>query len=344
MTTETTNTSRIHEARSCQGIVPPRNGPRRILAALSIVALTACSSSAEARPNIALVVADDLNVRDIPLAMPRVAELAAQGVEFQAAFTPLALCTPARISLLTGTLPRTHGFRTNDPTGFDASDTIATRLRAAGYRTTIAGKLLNKHWRASNIAAGWDTFLPFRRHDDHGIEQSDTLKSQALEAMSGPSPFFVYIGAVAPHGPLPGPERCQAQPIADRPTTVTEKRWEQRMSALCGLDDLVASIVEARGSNTYVILTSDNGWIYAENGRNGKSELVLDAAQIPLIVWGPDVVATRRREIVSLVDVATTVVTMASANVGGLEGRSLVGLLRGDSSSRWGGTLVLEGQ
>lgn len=342
MTTETTDTSRIRVAPPCQGIVPPRNGPRRILAALAIVALTACSSSAS--PNIVLVVADDLSVRDIPLAMPRVAELAEQGAEFQAAFTPLALCTPSRISLLTGTLPRTHGFRSNDPTGFDASDTIATRLHAAGYRTTIAGKLLNKHWRATNVEAGWDTYLPFHGHDDHGTEQSNVLKAQALAAMAGPSPFFVYIGAVAPHGPLPGPDICQAQASAERPPTVTERRWTQRMSALCGLDDLVASIVEARGPNTYVIFTSDNGWMYGEGGRTGKSELVLDAVQVPLIVWGPDVVPARRREIVSLVDVSATVLRFAGVGRAGIEGRSFLPLLRDDSSQRWVGRLEIEGQ
>lgn len=319
-------------------------GGRHCALALTLVALTACSSSAESRPSIVLVVADDLAVRDVPRAMPRVAELAEQGVEFQAAFTPLALCTPARISLLTGTMPRTHGFRSNDPTGFDASDTIATRLRAAGYRTTIAGKLLNKHWRATNLEAGWDTYLPFRGHDDHGTEQSNVLKAQALEAMSGPSPFFVYIGAVAPHGPLPGPDTCQAQPIAERPPSVTERRWAQRMSALCGLDELVASIVEARGQNTYVIVTADNGWMYGENGRTGKSELVLDAVQVPLIVWGPNVVPARRREIVSLVDVSATVLRVANVGRAGLEGQSFLPLLRDDSSQRWIGRLVLEGQ
>lgn len=321
--------------------------PARFVGAIvtfALVALTACSSSAEPRPNIVLIVADDLARRDVPFAMPRVAELAEQGVEFQAAFTPLALCTPARISLLTGTLPRTHGFRSNDATGFDASDTIATRLHAAGYRTTIAGKLLNRHWRATNLESGWDTYLPFHGHDDHGTEQSNVLKAQALEAMAGPSPFFVYIGAVAPHGPLPGPDICQAQPLPERPPTVSESRWSQRMSALCGLDDLVASIVEARGPNTYVIFTSDNGWMYGENGRTGKSELVLDAVQVPLIVWGPNVAPARRREIVSLVDVSATVLRLANVGRAGLEGQSFLPLLRGDSSQRWVGKLEIEGQ
>lgn len=317
--------------------------PLAALVALAVVLLSACASSAQPPPSVVLVLADDLHVGDIARAMPRVTELAEQGAQFDAAFSPLPLCGPARISLLTGKLPRSHGFRTNDPTGFDASDTIATRLQAAGYHTTALGKLLNKHHLAANIEAGWSTFLPFDAHDDHGTEQSDVLTAQALASMSGPGPSFVYVGAVAPHGPLGGPGRCLSREIADRPPTVTEKRWTQRMSALCGLDDMVASIVEARGPDTYVILASDNGWIYAENSRNGKQELVLDASQIPLIIWGPDVVPKRRREMVSLLDVTATILRLANVGRSGVEGQSLLPLLR-DSDERWGGTLVLEGR
>jgi N-acetylglucosamine-6-sulfatase len=312
-----------------------------LITALALLA-TACTASASP-PSVVLIVADDLHVADVARAMPRVTALAEQGVQFDAAFSPLPLCGPARVSLLTGKLPRTHGIRTNDVTTFDASDTIATRLQAAGYSTTALGKLLNRYWRAANPEQGWTTFTPFRRHDQHGTEQSDVLTQQALAAMAGPSPFFVYVGAVAPHGPLGGPARCAAREIPPRPETVTEKRWNQRMSALCGLDDLVASIVEARGENTYVILAADNGWIYAENGRNGKQELVIDAAQVPLIVWGPGLRGHHRREMVSLVDVSATVLRLANVGRSGMEGRSLLPLLT-ESDARWGGTLVLEGR
>ncbi|MBY0276212.1 sulfatase-like hydrolase/transferase [Candidatus Binatia bacterium] len=322
-----------------------RTAPRCFGAAVAALLLTACTSHAEPRPNVVLIIADDLNVRDIPLAMPRVEKLAEQAARFDATFTPLPLCGPSRISLLTGKLPRTHGFRSNDPTGFDGSDTVATRLHAAGYSTTILGKLLNKHHRATNLEAGWDTYLPFERHDDYGTAQSDILAKQTLEKMrDSRAPFFVYVGAAAPHGPLGGPERCLSRPIPDRPPTVREARWTQRMTALCGLDDLVASLVEARGPDTYVLFTADNGWMYGENMRTGKSELVIDAAQIPLIVWGPDVVPAHRREIVSLVDVTATVLSVAQASREGVEGRSVLPLLRDQDAERWTGTLVVEGQ
>lgn len=314
-----------------------------LAAAAALVLLSACASSAAPPPNIVLIIADDLRVDDIPRAMPRIEALAEQGVVFDAAFTPLPLCGPARVSLLTGTLPRTHGIRTNDVTTFDTSDTIATRLQGAGYRTAVFGKLLNRHWRAQQPERGWSTFEVFRRHDEHGRAQSDVLAQQALACMAGPGPHFCYVGAVAPHAPNLGPERCDAHEVPAVAEGSNPERWAQRMSALCGLDDLVANVVEARGPDTWVIFTADNGWFW-ENGRTGKQELVLDAAQVPLIVWGPGLRGHHRREMVSLVDVSATILRLGNVSRGGLDGRSLLPLLREENDVRWQGVLEIEGQ
>lgn len=296
--------------------------------------------TAESRPDVVLIVADDLRHDDIAH-MPRVMELAEQGVVFDGAFTPFPLCVPARVSLLTGTLPRTHGFRTNDPTGFDGTNTIATRLRAGGYRTGVFGKLLN-NLALAGPQPGWSVYLPFVNHKDYGRAQSDVLTAQALEFMGGPGPSFTYLAPVAPHGPLYGPERCDSRSIPPAPEGSTVKRWKQRLSGICGLDDLVAAVVAARGPDTYVIFTADNGWMW-ENGRTGKQELIIDAAQVPLIVWGPGLRPHHRRELVSLVDVSATILRIADVDSGGMDGRSLLPLLT-ESSDRWGGRLEIEGQ
>jgi len=310
-----------------------------VCAALAIL-LAACTASAEPPPDVVLIVADDLRHDDIAH-MPRVTELAEQGVVFDGAFTPFPLCVPARVSLLTGTLPRTHGFRANDPTGFDGTNTIATRLRAGGYRTGVFGKLLN-NLALAGPQPGWSVYLPFVNHKDYGRAQSDVLTAQALEFMGGPGPSFTYLAPVAPHGPLYGPERCDSRSIPPAPEGSTVKRWKQRLSALCGLDDLVAAVVAARGPDTYVIFTADNGWMW-ENGRTGKLELIIDAAQVPLIVWGPGLRGHHRREMVSLVDVSATVLHLAGVSRSGIEGQSILGLLR-ESPNRWAGRLEIEGQ
>ena len=320
---------------------------------LTLALLSVCTASAAPPANVVLIVGDDIRHDDL-VHMPRVSELAAQGVQFDAAFSPIALCVPARVSLLTGTLPRTHGIRDNRGQDFVPSDTIATRLDAAGYEPALFGKYLNASRRPSAASAqrlvidqppGWDVFRALLYHDDYGREQPDVLLQQAQAFMStATGPFFVYLAPTAAHGPLSGPPRCDAREIPPPPPGATEKRWRQRVSALCGLDDLVADIVASRGPDTWVLWTADHGFMLGEGGRTGKSELVLDAAQVPLIVWGPDVVPARRREIVSLVDVSATVLRLANVGRSGLEGQSFLPLLRGDSSQRWTGTLEIIGQ
>lgn len=307
---------------------------------LLTLAFLAVAATACAQPSITVVMADDLRVSDLDL-MPRLTELAAQGVRFDAAFTPSPLCTPARVSLLTGRLPRNHGVWSNDPSGFNASDTIATRLQIAGYRTGQAGKMFNKMHLAP-LMPGWDEMRVLARHDALGAEtQTDTVARWALECMAGSRPFFCYVAPIAPHGPLGGPARCASEPAPSKPEGFgSDDRWRRRMSAICGLDDLIASVVAARQPGDWVVFTADNGFMYGENGRVGKNELVLDAAQVPLVIWGPDVTPARRRELVSLVDVSATTLRVANVGRSGLDGQSLLPLLvRPDPDVRWTGQL-----
>ena len=72
---------------------------------------------------------------------PHIDRLAAAGVVFDAAYTNSPLCTPARYCMMTGQLPSaTRGY---DNAAYLASTipTFAHYVRAAGYRTVLAGKM-----------------------------------------------------------------------------------------------------------------------------------------------------------------------------------------------------------
>ena len=105
------------------------------------------------RPNIVFLMTDEhrydfVACNGSALAQtPALDELAAGGVRFTNAFTPISLCSPARASLVTGNFPHEHGMLANqgnfnrlferiDP----ALPTIASRLDDAGYRTAFTGK------------------------------------------------------------------------------------------------------------------------------------------------------------------------------------------------------------
>lgn len=105
-------------------------------------------------PNILLIMTDQHALHAIscygaPICRtPHIDALARDGIRFTRAYTPCALCTPARASLLTGLYPHNHGALHN--TGchlpFDEErigaglETYPQRLSEAGYNLGYAGK------------------------------------------------------------------------------------------------------------------------------------------------------------------------------------------------------------
>lgn len=98
------------------------------------------------RPNILMISADEwradaLGCAGNPLLQtPHVDRLAARGIRFTNAYTPAPMCVPARVSVLTGQVPRVHGAMTNGLTPTD-NVSIAALLRDAGYGTGAFGKM-----------------------------------------------------------------------------------------------------------------------------------------------------------------------------------------------------------
>ncbi|MGH3588033.1 MAG: sulfatase-like hydrolase/transferase, partial [Pseudonocardia sp.] len=99
------------------------------------------------RPNLVLIMADDMRADDLRF-MPSARRLmASKGLRFTNSFSPYPLCCPARSSFMTGQYAHNHHVYSHvEPYGFASFDdrrTIATSLRRAGYRTGFIGKYLN---------------------------------------------------------------------------------------------------------------------------------------------------------------------------------------------------------
>jgi arylsulfatase A-like enzyme len=201
----------------------------------------------DARPNIVLVMADDLDVRLGTMEYtPYIrALLQHQGTTFDNALVPVSLCCPSRVSLLRGQYVHNHQVYTNGPPdgGFqkalatDLEDsTLATVLQAAGYRTALAGKYLNGYPLTDTltyIPPGWDEFyspssdaaylgfnytmnlngtlVPFGNAPEDYM--TDVLARLAVSfitrTVTSDQPFFLYISTYAPHGPAtPAPRHA----------------------------------------------------------------------------------------------------------------------------------------
>ncbi|HYF34779.1 MAG TPA: arylsulfatase [Prosthecobacter sp.] len=111
------------------------------------------ASAQSARPNILLILADDLGYGDpgcynsaSKIPTPHLDHLAAGGVRFTDAHTPSAVCTPTRYGLLTGRYCWRTELKRGVLDGFDPPliepwrPTLATFLKAQGYATACIGK------------------------------------------------------------------------------------------------------------------------------------------------------------------------------------------------------------
>ena len=107
----------------------------------------------EAKPNIVLILADDLGYGDVgcynPEAKaptPNIDRLASDGMRFTDAHSPSTVCTPTRYSLLTGRMAFRNGMKgvftgAGGPCLIeDDRLTIAGMLRGQGYTTAMFGK------------------------------------------------------------------------------------------------------------------------------------------------------------------------------------------------------------
>ena len=120
------------------------------------------TTQARTRPNIVMVMADDMRVDDLRY-MPNVRRLiAGRGLTFRNSFSPFPLCCPARASFLTGRFPHNHHvFSHVKPWGFKAFDdhaTLATTLHRAGYNTGFVGKYLNGYGADRSLVTGKPSF------------------------------------------------------------------------------------------------------------------------------------------------------------------------------------------
>jgi N-acetylglucosamine-6-sulfatase len=124
-----------------------------------VVAVTAALSQAgpadarsaegrDRRPNILVVMTDDMRESDLAF-MPKTRKLLAKrGTSFTNAITSFPLCCPSRATFLTGQYAHNHGVIGNFyPQGWygmaGRDNTLATWLDRGGYRTDLVGKMLN---------------------------------------------------------------------------------------------------------------------------------------------------------------------------------------------------------
>jgi arylsulfatase A-like enzyme len=212
------------------------------------------SAAVDARPNIVFITTDDMRVRDLQV-MPNVRRLLTdQGMYFSASYAPFPLCCPARAAWVTGQYNHNNGVMGNEsPThpepaysALDATNTVATWLRRAGYQTAFIGKYLNGYgavkpvvvppgwleWHASvsggnylstNLRENTGGVLATRTYN--GQYQVDLYSDIATSIINRrvplSAPLFLWVSQYAPH--VGAPTEPDDPAIA---TPAVPQRWK----------------------------------------------------------------------------------------------------------------------
>ena len=149
---------------------------RKSFGTLLLLVFVMVSASGQApRPNILLILMDDLGYADVgfmpgsasDIYTPNIDEIAAQGTVFTSAYVTHPFCGPSRTSIMSGRMPHVLGAQFNlaafSGNGIDTSETfISTVLNNEDYYTGLVGKWhLGEEEEYHPNSRGFDYFYGF---------------------------------------------------------------------------------------------------------------------------------------------------------------------------------------
>ncbi len=306
------------------------------------------------RPNIILILADDLGYDDLSMRnpvfnTPNIDLLATESVQFEK-FYVNAVCAPTRASLLTGR----HFLRTGVSHVHGGKDFIHLNeillpqtLKANGYVTGMWGKWhsghtpgyypwergfdeaymanLYKHEKSNGLLNG--------REVSHDKWADEVIVDYALEFIKNHQkrPFFAFISSLTPHLPLAAPEAYKQKYLSDGYSenfssllSMVEHFDHQLGRILKSLDELQLS------KNTVVIFLSDNGpqiltrhinkeerkMRYASQMKGHKGDIWENGIKSPLFVrWTGNLNPQKISRLVDVTDLYPTLIELAGNKI-----------------------------
>ena len=275
------------------------------LLVLGLLFFTGLATGADRRPNIVIIVADDLGWADVgyhgsKIRTPHLDRFAKEGVRLEN-FHVAPLCSPTRAGLMTGRWPIRYGMGESVITpwrkwGLSTEEgTIADMLGKAGYPTRAAvGKWHLGHYKKALLprSRGFTSFyghyngafdyftheregeLDWHRNEETSHDKgysTDLIGKEAARVVASSQhdePFFLYVPFNAPHDPMQAKE-------SDLQKYQSIKDQNRRIYAAIvdSMDQAIGRILKAIDNkgikeNTFVLFFSDNGGItrWADNG------------------------------------------------------------------------------
>ncbi|MFA5189974.1 MAG: sulfatase-like hydrolase/transferase [Verrucomicrobiia bacterium] len=266
-----------------------------LTAIISLLSAAAIADAAPAKPNIVLVLCDDLGYGDLAcfgdkaLHTPNLDKFATEGLRLTSCYAAHGNCSPSRTALMTGRTPTRVGVRNwipeESPVHVPRSEIcVATLLKRAGYATCHSGKWhMNgqfnqptqpqpndhgfEHWFATHNNA-----LPCHRNPNNFARNGqDVGKLEGYSAhlvvdeairwlgtRDPAKPFFLHVCFHEPHEPIATDPKYTKLYPSDDPS------YSAHHGNITQMDDAFGRLMRALDErelreNTFVFFTSDNG-------------------------------------------------------------------------------------
>ncbi len=272
-----------------------RRAPFWAAAALLAGALCACSDRGGQPFNLLLITVDTTRADRFGCygyeepTTPCVDRLAARGILFEQAISPVPITLPSHATILTGLDPHEHGVRNNNTFVLDKSHTtIAERLKEHGLATgaTLGAFPVDSRF---GLDQGFDTydddFDPHTQRAALRMTQRPaarvTEKALAWIAERKAKPFFHWAHYFDPHFAYEPPEGFREK--FDDP-------YDGEIAAMdAAIGGLIAGIDElGLLDRTWIVLVGDHGESLGEHGETFHAMLIHGATQrVPCIVVPP---------------------------------------------------------
>ncbi len=276
------------------------------------------------RPNVVLIMADDLGYGDLScygsrtIRTPVLDDLAHDGIRLTSFYAGCTICTPSRMALLTGAYPPRSGWR-GGVVGYGVklhnglspdAVTIGEVFKQAGYQTALIGKWhLGDTQMLAPMNQGFDTTFYINKSnnqtkklwrgdelvadpfDNRRLTELFTMEAIRFIESNRDRPFFLYLPLSAPHFP------AQAHPV-----------WKGKSrngaygDVVEELDSRVGEILMSLtghgiADNTIVVFLSDNGvepgqkkWARSDPFRGLKWSSLEGGNRVPCVIRWPDVI------------------------------------------------------
>jgi len=340
--------------------------------ALILMGCSGEDSQKQQLPNFIVIMADDLGYGDIgsfgatDIKTPNIDRMAAEGIQFTAAYVASSICSPSRAAFLTGRYPQRMGinavFFPESFTGLPENEiTIAKLLQKQGYKNAIFGKWhLGHHHHYLPLQRGFDEYfgIPYSNDmasvvymrgndvEEFEVDQRYTTQKFTSESLdfierNQKDPFFLFLSYIMPHVPLYVPPEFEGKSERGLYGDIIQE-----------IDWSVGQVLEKLKSlglmeNTLVIFTSDNGpWlVMRDHGgssgilRGGKQYTFEGSMRVPTVaLWkGTTPSGLVYDDPVTLMDLMPTFCSLAGLSIPAdrpIDGVDITPVIRGEIQSQ----------